>query len=247
MIDLTPEEQSELSIVAVAANPFDLGVEHWLSNAEEFRSLSHIGLLQQATADKVKNNGGPQAIASATRRSIIRDVLNKGLPVAIQNDERIREEMDKLEGISRQMQEELRDARRQMSDARIRLRSFVTGYFASLIRRVSGVGMEGFGEFFEKEIGADGVMISVRLQNEFERQLESATMEIGRIAIGFESEIEHYETTMMSLDKQGMDFVLKGKLSTTAISSWRGTVWSMWPSTLVWTWPRCSSSSLGAR
>ncbi|CAB3624669.1 LeoA/HP0731 family dynamin-like GTPase [Achromobacter aegrifaciens] len=212
LIDLTPEEQSELSIVAVAANPFDLGVEHWLSNAEEFRSLSHIGLLQQATADKVESNGGPQAIVSATRRSIIRDVLNKELPVAIQNDERIREEMDKLEGISRQMQEELQDARRQMSDARIRLRSFVTDYFASLIRRVSGVGMEGFGEFFEKEIGTDGVIIAARLQNEFERQLESATMEIGRIAVGFESEIEHYETTMMSLGKQGMDFVLKGKL-----------------------------------
>ncbi|MBI1509910.1 LeoA/HP0731 family dynamin-like GTPase, partial [Escherichia coli] len=48
-IGLTDQEEAELSIVAVAANPFDMGVEHWLANLEQFKELSHIATLQTAT------------------------------------------------------------------------------------------------------------------------------------------------------------------------------------------------------
>ncbi len=42
LISLSEEEKESLIIVAVAANPFDLGVEHWLKHQEEFQKLSHI-------------------------------------------------------------------------------------------------------------------------------------------------------------------------------------------------------------
>ena len=45
-IQLTEKEALDLSIVAVAANPFDMGTEYWLDNIEKFRQLSHISKLQ---------------------------------------------------------------------------------------------------------------------------------------------------------------------------------------------------------
>ncbi|GAA6994624.1 hypothetical protein ID0109_00140 [Helicobacter pylori] len=52
LISLSEEEKESLIIVAVAANPFDLGVEHWLKHKEEFQKLSHIKALQDATQKK---------------------------------------------------------------------------------------------------------------------------------------------------------------------------------------------------
>ncbi|RVZ37992.1 labile enterotoxin outputA [Helicobacter pylori] len=54
LISLSEEEKESLIIVAVAANPFDLGVEHWLKHKEEFQKLSHIKTLQDATQKKIK-------------------------------------------------------------------------------------------------------------------------------------------------------------------------------------------------
>ncbi|GAA8676194.1 hypothetical protein HpBT339_05820 [Helicobacter pylori] len=45
LISLSKEEKESLAIVAVAANPYDLGVEHWIKHKEEFQKLSHIKTL----------------------------------------------------------------------------------------------------------------------------------------------------------------------------------------------------------
>ncbi|GAA7273329.1 hypothetical protein HpBGD94_10860 [Helicobacter pylori] len=52
LISLSEEEKESLAIVAVAANPYDLGVEHWIKHKEEFQKLSHIQTLQDATQKK---------------------------------------------------------------------------------------------------------------------------------------------------------------------------------------------------
>ncbi len=45
LISLSEEEKESLAIVAVVANPYDLGVEHWIKHKEEFQKLSHIKTL----------------------------------------------------------------------------------------------------------------------------------------------------------------------------------------------------------
>ncbi|MBH0292899.1 hypothetical protein I6942_02050 [Helicobacter pylori] len=62
-------------IVAVATNPFDLGVEHWLKHQEEFQKLSHIKALQDATQKKIKENGGKLTIIEEVKKSVIQDVV----------------------------------------------------------------------------------------------------------------------------------------------------------------------------
>ncbi|GAA9472685.1 hypothetical protein BTM449_06760 [Helicobacter pylori] len=58
LISLSEKEKEGLSIVAVAANHFDLGVEHWLKHKEEFQKLSHIKTLQDATQKRLKKMAG---------------------------------------------------------------------------------------------------------------------------------------------------------------------------------------------
>jgi GTP-binding protein EngB required for normal cell division len=226
LIALQPQETAALSIVGVAANPFDMGTAHWLANLEQFKSLSHIASLQAATTQKIAANGGALAIVQETKNSVIRDVLSKQLPVAIANDERIAIEVDKLESMSTRLRKQLVGAKSQITDVRGSLRGFVVDYFADLILQAKGVNMDTFSDFFEREVGSEGIMVSTRLQNEFERQLKSVTQEISNMKIGFDAEINHFNSTIKQFGKQGLDYLVKSKVinNTTVLATRDGVV-----------------------
>ncbi len=205
-------EVAALSIVAVAANPFDMGTDYWLERLGQFKTLSHIGTLQQATAGKIQTSGGPAAIVEQARKSVILDVLHKELPVAVENDQRLGDEVERLTGVSRTLTRHLDGAKGQIGEVRIGLREFVSRYFSGLIMRTEGLTQETFKEFFEREIGRDGVMVTTRLQNEFDRQLNGVSQELGRMRLSFDSEIDHFNTNVINLGKQGVNYAIKGNL-----------------------------------
>jgi Dynamin-like helical domain len=214
LIDLSDEEVDQLSIVAVAANPFLMGTEHWLANLDQFRTLSHIASLQDATLNKIKASGGAAQIVEDARRSVIADVLGKQLPIAIANDERFGAEVGRLGKMRVSLERQLRSADGQISDVRIRLREFVSSYFGDLILQTKGLTLETFGEIFEREIGAEGIVLVNRLQNEFDRQLRGVNQEIGRMRLSVAAEIEHFNSTVVNLGKQGLSYVVKSRLIT---------------------------------
>ena len=211
-IDASDAEVATLSIVAVAANPFDMGTDYWLERLGQFKTLSHIASLQQATASKIQSSGGPAAIVDQARKSVILDVLHKELPVAVENDQRLGDEVERLSGVSRTLSRQLVGAKSQIGEVRIGLRDFVSRYFSGLIMRTEGLTQETFKEFFEREIGRDGVMVTTRLQNEFDRQLNGVSQELSRMRLSFDSEIDHFNTNVINLGKQGVNYVIKGNL-----------------------------------
>uniref|UniRef100_UPI00093B66B6 LeoA/HP0731 family dynamin-like GTPase n=6 Tax=Pseudomonas aeruginosa TaxID=287 RepID=UPI00093B66B6 len=212
LVGLNDQEAAELSIVAVAANPFDLGVDHWLANLEQFKALSHIATLQSATTGKIRQNGGSAALANEMRASVIRDVLNHQLPVAIENDQKVSEEVGKLDELNARLTKQLAATGQQIEDARINLREFATRYFSDLILQAKGCSLETFGDFFEREVGAEGIVLATRLQNEFSRQTQSITLEVEKMQVGFDNEVNHFNTTVSALGKQGINHLLKGNL-----------------------------------
>jgi GTP-binding protein EngB required for normal cell division len=211
-IGASDAEVAALSIVAVAANPFDMGTDYWLERLGQFKTLSHIASLQQATASKIQSSGGPAAIVDQARKSVILDVLHKELPVAVENDQRLGDEVERLSGVSRTLSRQLVGAKSQIGEVRIGLRDFVSRYFSGLIMRTEGLTQETFKEFFEREIGRDGVMVTTRLQNEFDRQLNGVSQELSRMRLSFDSEIDHFNTNVINLGKQGVNYVIKGNL-----------------------------------
>lgn len=189
-----------------------MGTDYWLERLGQFKTLSHIASLQQATASKIQSSGGPAAIVDQARKSVILDVLHKELPVAVENDQRLGDEVERLSGVSRTLSRQLVGAKSQIGEVRIGLRDFVSRYFSGLIMRTEGLTQETFKEFFEREIGRDGVMVTTRLQNEFDRQLNGVSQELSRMRLSFDSEIDHFNTNVINLGKQGVNYVIKGNL-----------------------------------
>lgn len=207
LISLSEEEKESLIIVAVAANPFDLGVEHWLKHKEEFQKLSHIKALQDATQKKIKENGGKLTIIEEAKKSVIQDVVYRQMSPAKQALQDINREMEYLNRMIEKRRKDLQNLNNEISQACIHLREFITRYFSDLIRQVSGTSLETFNDFVTREIGDKGINIETKVQNEFERQTQGIVNEIAKIETGFNADMSFFEKHAGAFGKIGIDLL----------------------------------------
>lgn len=207
LISLSEKEKESLIIVAVAANPYDLGVEHWLKHKEEFQKLSHIKALQDATQKKIKENGGKLTIIEEAKKSVIQDVIYRQMPPAKQALQDIKREMEYLNKTLEKRRKDIQDLNKEISQARIHLREFIIRYFSDLILQVSGTSLETFNDFVIREIGDKGINIDTRVQNEFERQTQGIVNEISKIETGFNADMSFFEKHAGALGKIGINFL----------------------------------------
>lgn len=209
-LNLSSHEIDKISVAAVAANPFDMGTEYWLNNIEKFKQLSHIDTLQEITRDKVKNNGGVMAVALEAQHSVIKDILTRQLPIAVKNDEKIGSDLEKLRGMVNRIETQMHSIDTGISEVRRGLLNFVINHFSDLIMQVKGTDMHTFGDFFEREIGNEGIVLNTRIQVEFDGQVNMLSNELNQLQANIANEVQHYNDSMMLLGKQGVNFVIKG-------------------------------------
>ncbi len=207
LISLSEEEKESLIIVAVAANPYDLGVEHWLKHQEEFQKLSHIKTLQDATQKKIKENGWKLTIIEETKKSVIQDVIHRQMPLAKKEQQEIKREIEYLNKTLEKRRKDLQNLNSEISQARINLKEFITRYFSGLISQVSGTSLETFNDFAMREIGDEGINIETRVQNAFERETQGIFNEISKIETGFNADRSFFEKHAGTLGKIGINFL----------------------------------------
>ncbi|MCQ2880224.1 50S ribosome-binding GTPase [Helicobacter pylori] len=207
LISLSEEEKESLIIVAVAANPFDLGVEHWLKHKEEFQKLSHIKALQDATQKKIKENGGKLTIIEEAKKSVIQDVIYRQMPPAKQALQDINREMEYLNKTLEKRRKEIQDLNKEISQARIHLKEFITRYFSDLILQISGTSLETFNDFAMREIGDKGINIDTRVQNAFEKQTQGIFNEMAKIGTTFNADRSFFEKHAGTLGKIGINLL----------------------------------------
>ncbi len=211
LISLSEEEKESLIIVAVAANPFDLGVEHWLKHQEEFQKLSHIKTLQDATQKKIKENGGKLTIIEETKKSVIQDVVHRQMPPAKQALQDINREMEYLNKTLEKRRKGIQDLNGEISQASIHLREFITRYFSDLISQVSGTSLETFNDFAMREIGDESINIETKVQNAFERQTQGIVNEIAKIETGFNADMGLFEKHAGTFGRIGIKLLEQSK------------------------------------
>ena len=209
LVALSEEEAEQLAIVAVAADPFAMGAEHWLSNPEAFRELSRIKLLQQATSNKVASAGGVSALVAETKRSIVRDILGKQLPIAIQNDLKIAGELSRLEKSNAQLQQTLNKTKGNIENIRLDLADNVVNLFTNLILEAENLSLDSMPEFFERNISSNGDALNTRLQRVFNEHIGPASLEVKNMSLDVDLEVNHFNATVREYGKQGINSVIK--------------------------------------
>ncbi|HZW12803.1 MAG TPA: LeoA/HP0731 family dynamin-like GTPase [Noviherbaspirillum sp.] len=212
MLKLSGAEQSGLSIVAVAANPFDMGTEYWLSNLEKFQTLSRISRLQKATTERFQQCGGSHSILLEMQKTIVADVISKEMPVATENFARIEEEERRLRDMNERNHEKLEDMKQRIMSSRSSLTEFVARHFADIILQAKSCGLETFDGFFQREIGADGLVLQTKLEAAFEKRLGPIELEANRSMTSIDADVGVFNTAVGALGKRGLDFVVKNNV-----------------------------------
>ena len=212
LINLNDSEIENLSIVAVSANPKGKGIEYWLNEYEKFIKLSHIQSLHEATQQKIKSFGNKNLLVIETQKSIIQDILNKQLPISKKLNDSIEQEISKLKDICFIVEKNLNSLEPNINDAKVYLRDFITNYFTDLILQVEGTSLETFNEFYEKEIGSEGININTKIQNVFEQQIGSINLEVKKIETNFNLEINSFNKVVRDYGKQGLNYLSKSNV-----------------------------------
>lgn len=192
LVNLTAEEEGSLSIVGVAANPFDEGISSWLERPDEYARLSHIGDLRLATAEKVKAIGGAEEAKRQTAVAILRDVTERLLLPARHAAQDSERQAAIAEGKAKEEQPRLARYQREAAEAQIALRREVVDYFGDLITEAKNSDIDSFEEFFDRKIGLDGVVVKAAITNMFTRELgpisqQLVTMSANFVATGSET------------------------------------------------------------
>ncbi len=210
LISLSEKEKESLSIVAVAANPFGLGLEeHWLKHKEEFQKLSHIKTLQDATQKKIKENGGKLTIIEEAKKSVIQDVIYRQMPLAKKEQQNLKRELEDLNKAMEKRLKEIQNLKGEISQASTNLREFITRYFSDLSRQVAGTSLETFNDFVKREIGDEGININTRVKNAFERETQGILNEIAKIETSFNADRSFFEKHAGTFGKIGSEFLTK--------------------------------------
>ncbi len=191
-LNLSQKEMDSLTVVAVSANPHGKGFEYWIERREDYNKLSHIPTLQQATAEKIVREGGAVAIIKETEKSIMKDITTKTLPVAEQKFSEISTECEKMENMSAVFTKELDSLDKTIRDSRKKLREVVMGYFSDLILQVKGLSQDSYVDFFEREIGSNGIIVSGKIKGFFEDYVDSTNLKIKRQVEIYNAETSHF-------------------------------------------------------
>ncbi|GAA7225430.1 hypothetical protein BD0077_12970 [Helicobacter pylori] len=129
------------------------------------------------------------------------------MPPAKQALQDINREMEYLNKTLEKRRKDIQDLNKEISQARIHLREFITRYFSDLIRQVSGTSLETFNDFVIREIGDKGSIIETKVQNEFERQTQGIVNEISKIETGFNADMSFFEKHAGAFGKIGINLL----------------------------------------
>lgn len=198
IIQLTENEKQQIKIVGVSANPFGEGMEYWLQHLDEFKKISHIPLLQQATHDAISDNGGLAPMTIAMQKSIVQDVVIKQMPDILQYQKNTENELKDLNVLSGELGNDLERLKKEISDAKVHLSEFIVNYLSDLIVQTKNSSLETFQDFFEKEIGKDAINMQTKIDNKFEEVCSRISSRVKQIDDNLLHELNHIEQNSVS-------------------------------------------------
>ncbi|MBR2252248.1 MAG: 50S ribosome-binding GTPase [Neisseriaceae bacterium] len=193
IIQLTENEKQQIKIVGVSANPFGEGMDYWLQHLDEFKKISHIPLLQQATHDAISDNGGLAPMTIAMQKSIVQDVVIKQMPDILQYQKNTENELESLNVLSGELGNDLERLKKEISDAKVHLSEFIVNYLSDLIVQTKNSTLETFQDFFEKEIGKDAINMQIKIDNKFEEVCSRISSRVKQIDDNLLHELNHIE------------------------------------------------------
>lgn len=199
LIRLTPDEESDLSLVAVASDSGRKGEEHWQSDKEAYNKLSRMPLLQDATKDKIEQKGN--ILRLKLQQTVLKDVVGGVLPDARKKATTAKEQSESLAKQSESLTKEAESIEQKSTEIKNSIPKFKQEFKSSvqntineLITQTKTCTIANFNDFVKKEIGEnDASVLKEKLDSEFRESVEGFEVDVKAYGIDTENNLKHRE------------------------------------------------------
>ena len=207
ILSLSNQEEEDLLIVGVAANPFGMGTSYWLQNLDQFKKLSKIETLQKATQKAISHNGGYVPLVYEMQHSVIQDVLLRQLPEVKAQKQEIDKAVDALEENCDSLEENIKGIAKNITTVQQNLLISINSYFKELKVQARGCGLDTVQTFLDAEIGKEGCIMYSHLQNEIARKTKSIEADIDKTTLEFNANLNQFDSAVAGLSKKGLSYL----------------------------------------
>lgn len=190
-IDLTEKEKLELNVIAISANPNAEGLEYWFDNLEEFESISRIKYLRNVTDNVIRNSSS--SIYTNQIKSVVSDLVSRKKDEVIQIIELQNKNIELSDKNLKNIKSDLDDVSKGISSNFTSLKKEVMSFLTDLKIKVRGADAETLGGVFDREIGENGGMLDINLEEILNRYIIGNSSDLKKIGSKIEDEINFSE------------------------------------------------------
>lgn len=195
VISLTEEEESQLKIIGISANPFDRGVENWLKDKELYLKLSRINKLQYLTNSFLE--GSKENLVKSQSLSVISESIAIQSKQADEIYSFYEKQLKSRDESLAEIDKEILNAKSKFKENKTNLRDEIISYFDSILLQLNSTDLSTFQDFYVGKIGKDGINIESKTHSLFDSYAESTDSAI----ITLENKINVEFDFRNSLDK----------------------------------------------
>ena len=181
-ITLTPEEESKLNVVCIAADPGGEGVKHWLESPDEYETYSHIDLLKEKVNSVTASSNKSQLQLSTVDSSLKDVVCSTSREIELlankQND-LIAKANDSLESVSLNLKLLEKDLTQNRDEMSRRLNS----YKAELFSDINNASLDTISSVLEDKIGIQEKKVTFYVFNRMVNQILKECSEANDVSV----------------------------------------------------------------
>lgn len=208
-INLTKDERKRVNITAVAANPKGKGLDFWLKREPDYLKRSRLNLLRSLTSDIISNSY--TSLVYNKDLSVIKDIVKGSIDEMQKELSSVLMHCDQLEKSLEIFNEEYNSIYRQIVDLVPSFKEELILYKNSIVVKFHGSDISTIGLIYEEEIGNDGINLSTRINNIYQKYFSQITLLSTTLFNMVDREIKFNEELTESKDstfmKDGTKFV----------------------------------------
>ncbi len=182
-VGLTEAERAEVKIACISANPQGRGIEHWLSQRDDYEARSRIGALKSLTLE-VLGQTVPAVMIRKTGLDVIKQVLGDKLRDARQELEQVVQFAKQHAIENKRIQDDIDSGTSKVLEAKEDLRGELMALENRLTAKIRTLSRADIAQFLDEEIGHSGDKVGYVLRSRIDQACERCFRQSAQVLTG---------------------------------------------------------------
>jgi small GTP-binding protein len=201
--------EGEPTVICVAADPFELGLDHWFQQDNRYQELSRMGNLIEALDTFIQESKEQLIVKSGI--SVIQDTIQQSIKELTQVRDTVKNNRDLLKNQLEEVEEELEKFEREITKKHINITDEVINLREDILSYISSASsLEDLQTKLKSKIGEEGYILTKKIDLIIEKHTESLMDTQKEMIHNIQSSMDFHDQLQDQLLKMGSK--LGGKL-----------------------------------